>query len=140
NNEQGWWDVPLTEQGRQEALEAGKLLAVAGFRFDVAHASVLRRAGSSLHHLLDGCDQPYIPVKTSWRLNERHYGALQGRNKAVLEEDMGDIVVEWRRAYGIRPPPMTETHPHWPLISLDDRYRGVKVPESESLRDTAKRV
>lgn len=58
----------------------------------------------------------------------------------MLEEDIGDIVVEWRRAYGIRPPPMTETHPHWPLISLDDRYRGVKVPESESLRDTAKRV
>ncbi|CAN0215995.1 unnamed protein product [Ectocarpus sp. 6 AP-2014] len=137
----GWWDVPLTDQGRQEALEAGKLLAAAGFRFDVAHASVLKRAGSSLHHLLDGCDQPYIPVKTSWRLNERwHYGALQGRNKAVLEEDMGDIVIEWRRAYGIRPPPMTETHPHWPLISLDDRYRGIKVPESESLRDTAKRV
>lgn len=73
-----------------------------------------------------------------WR--RRHYGALQGRNKAVLEEDMGNIVVEWRRAYGVRPPPMTETHPHWPLISLDDRYRGVKVPESESLRDTAKRV
>ncbi|CAM9386546.1 unnamed protein product [Ectocarpus fasciculatus] len=136
----GWWDVPLTEQGRQEALEAGKLLAAAGFRFDVAHASVLKRAGSSLHQLLDGCDQPYIPVKTSWRLNERHYGALQGRNKAVLEEDIGDIVVEWRRAYGIRPPPMTATHPHWPLITLDDRYRGVNVPESESLRDTAKRV
>lgn len=70
----------------------------------------------------------------------RHYGALQGRNKATLEEAMGEVVVEWRRAYGVRPPPMTDTHPHWPLISLDSRYRGLKIPESESLRDTANRV
>lgn len=70
----------------------------------------------------------------------RHYGALQGRNKATLEEAMGEVVVEWRRAYGVRPPPMTDTHPHWPLISLDSRYRGLKVPQSESLRDTANRV
>ncbi|CAM9720721.1 unnamed protein product [Ectocarpus sp. 4 AP-2014] len=136
----GWCDVPLTEEGRQEALEAGKLLAAAGFRFDVAHASVLKRACTSLHRLLDGCGQPYVPVKTSWRLNERHYGALQGRNKATLEEAMGEVVVEWRRAYGVRPPPMTDTHPHWPLISLDSRYQGLKVPQSESLRDTANRV
>lgn len=70
----------------------------------------------------------------------RHYGALQGRNKATLEEAMGEIVIEWRRAYGVRPPPMTDTHPHWPLICLDSRYRGLKIPESESLRDTADRV
>ncbi|CAM9844664.1 unnamed protein product [Scytosiphon promiscuus] len=136
----GWCDVPLTEEGKQEALEAGKLLAAAGFRFDVAHASVLKRACTSLHRLLDGSGQPYVPIKTSWRLNERHYGALQGRNKATLEEAMGEVVVEWRRAYGVRPPPMTDSHPHWPLISLDSRYRGLKIPESESLRDTANRV
>ena len=70
----------------------------------------------------------------------RHYGALQGRNKAKLEEAMGDIVVEWRRGYSTRPPAMVETHPHYPLISMDSRYRGLVIPESESLRDTANRV
>ncbi|CAM9309716.1 unnamed protein product [Choristocarpus tenellus] len=136
----GWCDVPLAEEGKVEAYEAGKLLAAAGYRFDIAHSSVLKRACISLHRLLDGCGQPYVPITTNWKLNERHYGALQGRNKANLEEAMGPIVMEWRRGYATPPPPMLDTHPHWNLINRDTRYRGLMVPTTESLKDTGDRV
>lgn len=100
------------------------------------------------HHTLAAADTSgdhtgdHTPTNTNNNDDDghRHYGALQGRNKATLEEAMGEVVIEWRRAYGVRPPPMTDAHPHWPLISLDSRYRGLKIPESESLRDTANRV
>uniref|UniRef100_A0A7S2UY13 phosphoglycerate mutase (2,3-diphosphoglycerate-dependent) n=1 Tax=Fibrocapsa japonica TaxID=94617 RepID=A0A7S2UY13_9STRA len=136
----GWCDVVLTAKGEEEAFEAGRLLASRGLHFDACHTSVLRRAATSAHRILDGCDQAFVPVKSSWMLNERHYGALQGKNKAKLEAELGQIVVEWRRSSMVRPPVMTKTHPHYPLIARDRRYRNIKVPLSESLSDTAERV
>ncbi|KAG5181644.1 histidine phosphatase superfamily [Tribonema minus] len=136
----GWCDCPLSEEGMEEAAESGRLLAAAGLKFDVAHTSVLKRACTSLHRMLEGAAQPWVPIKTSWMLNERHYGALQGQNKAATEQRLGPIVHEWRRGYAVAPPPMEESHPHWTLIQQDARYAGVDIPLSESLRDTAQRV
>ncbi|CAN0058127.1 unnamed protein product, partial [Phaeothamnion confervicola] len=90
--------------------------------------------------LLEGGGQPYVPIKTTWRLNERHYGALQGKSKAETEAQLGPIVREWRRSFSARPPPMEPNHPHWPLIADDPRYRGVDIPRCESLDDTVRRV
>mmetsp|Transcript_19389 Transcript_19389/g.25018 ORF Transcript_19389/g.25018 Transcript_19389/m.25018 type:complete len:409 (+) Transcript_19389:120-1346(+) len=136
----GWCDVDLTEKGIQEAYDAGILLASHGFNFDVAHTSVLKRATKSTHKVLDGMDKTYIPIQTSWRLNERHYGALQGKNKAITEQELGPIVKEWRRSYSTRPPTMEESHSHWLLLKNDVRYKDVSIPKTESLKDTQVRV
>ncbi|CAM9219728.1 unnamed protein product [Chrysoparadoxa australica] len=136
----GWFDIGLAPEGKEECLEAGRLLAGAGFRFDVAHASVLQRACTSLHKILEGSEQPWVPIKTHWRLNERHYGNLQGWNKEKTLQRLGDIVTAWRRSYDVRPPPMTEEHPHWPLIAHDSRYKGIEIPHGESIADTELRV
>ena len=137
----GWKDVDLTDQGREEAREAGRLMAKETFEFDVAYTSVLKRAIRTLWIALDEMDMMWIPVHNSWRLNERHYGALQGQNKAETASEHGEAQVKiWRRSYDIPPPPLSKTDPDHP--SHDRRYADVprqQVPLTESLKDTVAR-
>jgi 2,3-bisphosphoglycerate-dependent phosphoglycerate mutase len=137
----GWTDVDLTETGVQEAVAAGKLLKANGYVFDVAHTSVLKRAIRTLNLTLDQLDLQWIPVKKSWRLNERHYGGLQGLNKAETAARHGeDQVFIWRRSYDIPPPALDlsdERHP-----SRDPRYQEVAakdLPSTEALKNTVER-
>jgi 2,3-bisphosphoglycerate-dependent phosphoglycerate mutase len=136
----GWTDVDLTEQGNQEAIAAGRLLKDLGYNFDVAYTSVLKRAIRTLWHIQDQMDLMWIPVIRDWRLNERHYGSLQGLNKAETAAKYGDDQVQiWRRSYDIPPPaldPDDERHP-----SHDPRYKGIAgLPATESLATTLERV
>jgi 2,3-bisphosphoglycerate-dependent phosphoglycerate mutase len=137
----GWTDVDLSEQGRGEAKRAGELLKAEGFAFDVAFTSVLKRAIRTLWTVLDELDQMWIPVEHSWRLNERHYGALQGLNKAQTAAKYGDEqVLIWRRSYDIPPPALEESDPRFP--GTDPRYRdlaGAELPRTECLKDTVAR-
>ena len=137
----GWTDVDLTDQGREEAREAGRLMKKETFEFDVAYTSVLKRAIRSLWIALDEMDMMWIPVHNSWRLNERHYGALQGLNKAETASKHGEAQVKiWRRSYDIPPPPLSTTDPGHP--SHDRRYADVprqQVPLTESLKNTVAR-
>jgi 2,3-bisphosphoglycerate-dependent phosphoglycerate mutase len=137
----GWTDVPLSELGRAEAREAGRLLHEGGYVFDIAYTSVLKRAICTLGYALDALDLLWIPVTKSWRLNERHYGALQGLNKAETTATHGEAQTKiWRRSYDTPPPALTpddERHP-----SRDRRYAGLKpaeLPLTESLKDTVAR-
>jgi 2,3-bisphosphoglycerate-dependent phosphoglycerate mutase len=137
----GWTDVDLSDRGRAEAREAGRLLGEGGYTFDIAYTSVLKRAIRTLGIALDGLDLLWIPVVKSWRLNERHYGALQGLNKAETAAKHGDAQVKiWRRSYDIPPPPLApddERHPR-----RDPRYTGLQasdLPLTESLKDTVAR-
>jgi 2,3-bisphosphoglycerate-dependent phosphoglycerate mutase len=137
----GWTDVDLSERGLFEAHEAGRLMKDAGLTFDVAFTSVLRRAIKTLDIALDDMDLLWIPVTKHWRLNERHYGALQGLNKAETAAKHGEAQVKiWRRSYDIPPPPLPpddERHP-----GRDPRYRGLtpsELPATESLKDTVAR-
>src|SRR5579864_6365981 len=108
----GWADVDLTDKGVAEAKRAGRLLRDSGFSFDAAHTSVLKRAIRTLWHVLDELDQMWIPVNPSWRLNERHYGALQGLNKAETAAEFGEAqVLTWRRSYDIPPPALQPDDP-----------------------------
>jgi 2,3-bisphosphoglycerate-dependent phosphoglycerate mutase len=138
----GWTDVDLTESGRREAQAAGELLMQEGYRFDIAYTSVLRRAIRTLWITLDAMDLMWLPVVHSWRLNERHYGALQGLNKAETAARFGEgQVLAWRRAYAVAPDPLTPDDPRW--AGRDPRYRHLKpdeVPATESLKDTVARV
>jgi 2,3-bisphosphoglycerate-dependent phosphoglycerate mutase len=136
----GWTDVDLTEKGRQEAIEAGKLLGDLDFGLDIAFTSVLQRAIHTLWLIMDELDRTWMPVTRDWRLNERHYGALQGMNKAETAAKYGDEQVHiWRRSYAIEPPPLStgdERHP-----SHDPRYAGIEnLPTAESLATTLERV
>jgi 2,3-bisphosphoglycerate-dependent phosphoglycerate mutase len=136
----GWHDVDLTEQGVEEAIAAGKLFADLGYEFDIAYTSVLKRAIRTLWLILDEMDRMWIPVVRDWRLNERHYGALQGLNKAETAAKFGDDQVHiWRRSYDIPPPELElddERHP-----SHDPRYAGIeRLPATESLATTLERV
>jgi 2,3-bisphosphoglycerate-dependent phosphoglycerate mutase len=138
----GWADVDLTEKGVAEAKHAGKLLKEAGFTFDLAYTSVLKRAIRTLWGTLDEMDLMWLPVVHSWRLNERHYGALQGLNKAETAAKYGDEkVLEWRRSYDIPPMPL---EPSDPRTSYNDpRYADLKreeIPLTECLKDTVVRV
>jgi 2,3-bisphosphoglycerate-dependent phosphoglycerate mutase len=137
----GWTDVDLSDRGREEAAEAGRLLREGGYVFDVAFTSVLKRAIRTLWIGLDVLDQMWIPVTKSWRLNERHYGALQGLNKAETAAKHGDAQTKiWRRSYDIPPPPLTPDDPRHP--SRDPRYAGLppaELPLTESLKDTVAR-
>ena len=137
----GWTDVDLTEKGREEAREAGRLMAAEKFEFDVAYTSVLKRAIRTLWIALDEMDLMWIPEYRSWRLNERHYGALQGLNKAETAALHGEAQVKiWRRSYDIPPPPLTPDDPQHP--SRDRRYADLKrseQPLTESLKDTVAR-
>ena len=136
----GWKDVDLTEQGNREAIDAGRLLRELDYDFDIAYTSVLKRAIRTLWHITDQMDLMWIPVVRDWRLNERHYGALQGLNKAETAAKYGDEQVHiWRRSYDITPPPMAEDDERHPRF--DPRYRGVdNVPGTESLKLTLERV
>ena len=137
----GWTDVDLSEKGRTEARDAGRLMAAEKFEFDVAYTSVLKRAIRTLWIALDEMDLLWIPVHRAWRLNERHYGALQGLNKAETAAQHGEAQVKiWRRSYDIPPPPLTGQDPRHP--SHDRRYADLKrheLPLTESLKDTVAR-
>lgn len=137
----GWTDVDLSDQGRVEAKRAGEVLKAKGFTFDLAFTSVLKRAIRTLWTVLDELDLMWIPVEHSWRLNERHYGALQGLNKAQTAEKFGDEqVLVWRRSYDVPPPALEESDPRHP--GNDPRYRGLdpkELPRTECLKDTVAR-
>lgn len=136
----GWTDVDLTELGNQEARDAGRLLNDLGYRFDIAYTSVLKRAIRTLWHIQDQMDLMWIPVIRDWRLNERHYGALQGLNKAETAAKYGDEQVHiWRRSYDIPPPPLDASDERHP--AHDPRYAGISgLPATESLATTLDRV
>jgi 2,3-bisphosphoglycerate-dependent phosphoglycerate mutase len=138
----GWTDVDLTENGRREAQAAGELLKREGYVFDIAYTSVLKRAIRTLWITLDAMDLMWLPVVHSWRLNERHYGALQGLNKAETAARFGEEqVLTWRRAYAIAPDPLLPGDPRW--AGNDPRYRHLKpeeIPATECLKDTVARV
>jgi 2,3-bisphosphoglycerate-dependent phosphoglycerate mutase len=138
----GWTDVGLTDKGVEEAGSAGELMREAGFVFDLAHTSVLKRAIKTLWLALEQLDLMWIPVLHSWRLNERHYGALQGLNKAETAAKFGDEqVLTWRRSYDIPPPALAQGDERYP--GNDPRYRGLtptQVPLTECLKDTVARV
>ena len=137
----GWTDVDLSDKGRQEANEGGEVLRDGGYVFDVAYTSVLKRAIRTLWTALDVMDLMWIPVHRSWRLNERHYGALQGLNKAETAAKFGEDQVKiWRRSYDIPPPELTVEDPRYP--GHDARYLGLsrqELPLTECLKDTVAR-
>jgi 2,3-bisphosphoglycerate-dependent phosphoglycerate mutase len=137
----GWTDVDLSDKGRQEAAEAGRLLKEGGYVFDLAFTSVLKRAIRTLWITLDALDLMWIPVTKDWRLNERHYGALQGLNKAETAAKHGEAQVKiWRRSYDIPPPPLSRDDERY--AGRDPRYRNARpedVPLTESLKDTVAR-
>jgi 2,3-bisphosphoglycerate-dependent phosphoglycerate mutase len=138
----GWTDVDLTEKGVNEARQAGKILKEAGFEFDLCYTSVLKRAIRTLWLTLDEMDLMWLPVKHDWRLNERHYGALQGLNKAETAAQYGDEqVLVWRRSYDVPPNPLDANDPR--TSYNDPRYAGLKkeqIPLTECLKDTVARV
>jgi 2,3-bisphosphoglycerate-dependent phosphoglycerate mutase len=138
----GWTDVGLTEKGLAEAHAAGQLLRKEGYDFDIAFTSVLKRANKTLFTVLEEMDRLWIPVQHSWRLNERHYGALQGLNKAETAAKFGDEqVLIWRRAYDTPPPALEADDPRYEIN--DPRYAGLKpeeCPRTECLKDTVARV
>jgi 2,3-bisphosphoglycerate-dependent phosphoglycerate mutase len=137
----GWTDVDLTEKGRAEAVEAGRLLEAEGLGFDMVYTSVLKRAIRTSFLTLDELDLLWLPVQRSWRLNERHYGALQGLNKAETAAKHGEDQVKiWRRSYDIPPPPLDADDPRHP--GRDPRYTSLspsELPLTESLKDTVAR-
>lgn len=137
----GWTDVDLTDKGIEEARQAGRTLRKEGYVFDIAFTSVLKRAIRTLWLVLDEMDLMWIPVERSWRLNERHYGALQGLNKTETAERHGmDQVKIWRRSYGTPPPPLDETDERHP--ARDPRYAELsrdELPRTECLKDTVER-
>ena len=138
----GWTDVELSEQGIKEAKEAGKVLKEKGFNFDVAYTSVLKRANDTLKYILEELGEENIPVKKSWRLNERHYGALQGLNKDETKEKYGaEQVLLWRRSTDVSPPELSKDDKRYP--GNDPKYSDLKeneLPTTENLIDTIKRV
>lgn len=138
----GWTDVPLTDTGVAQARESGRLLREAGHDFDVAYTSVLKRAIWTLWHALDELDRTWLPIVNDWRLNERHYGALQGLNKAETARQYGDAqVLVWRRSYDVPPPPLAADDPRGQRD--DPRYAKLapaQIPPTECLKDTVARV
>lgn len=138
----GWTDVDLSAKGNTEAAQAGKLLKAEGFAFDFAYTSVLKRAIHTLWHILDELDQSWLPVEKSWKLNERHYGALQGLNKTETAKKYGEEQVKlWRRGFAVTPPELTKDDPRSP--GQDPRYAKLskqELPLTESLATTIERV
>ena len=138
----GWTDVGLTEQGIAEAHSSGQLLREGGYAFDIAYTSVLKRAVKTLWIVMEEMDLEWLPVVNAWQLNERHYGALQGLNKAEMASKYGEAQVKiWRRSYDVPPPPLEMVDPRHPRF--DRRYAGLKpdeLPKCESLKDTLARV
>ena len=138
----GWTDVPLSEQGRKESIHGGKLLKERGYKFDVCYTSILKRAIQTAIHVLEELDQLYIPILKNFKLNDRHYGALQGLNKKETAEKYGsDLVKTWRRSYDIPPPALEEEDERNPANQDQYKYYPKKnLPRHESLKDTADRV
>lgn len=140
----GWKDVDLSERGVQEAVEAGRILKKEGFVFDEAYTSVLKRAIKSLWLILEEMDLMWIPQTKSWRLNERHYGALQGLNKSETAAKYGEEqVLIWRRSYSVRPPELSDTDERFLALREDPRYAEMDLsefPRTECLKDTVARV
>lgn len=138
----GWTDVDLSEKGHREAIQAGKLLKEDGYKFDKAYTSYLKRAIHTLNHVLDELDENYIPVKKTWKLNERHYGALQGLNKADTAKKYGDEQVKiWRRSFDVLPPALSPDDPRAP--HNQEHYAKIdpdELPLAESLKTTIERV
>lgn len=135
----GWTDVPLTPTGIAQAQAAGRLLKAEGFDFDLAYTSVLSRAIWTLWHCLDGLERTWLPIRHDWRLNERHYGGLQGLNKGETAQKYGDEqVLVWRRSYDTPPPALEANDPR--SERGDRRYAGLDVPLTECLKDTVARV
>ena len=138
----GWTDVPLSKKGIEEAREAGIVLREKGFSFDLAFSSVLKRANDTLDIILKELNEENIEIRKSWRLNERHYGALQGLNKDETRKKYGeDQVLLWRRSADIRPPELEDDDPRYP--GNDDKYINLtkeQLPHTENLQDTIKRV
>lgn len=137
----GWTDVPLTKKGIEEAKKAGRILKKEGYTFDVAFTNVLKRAIDTLKIVMEELGISNIPVYKSWRLNERHYGALQGLNKAKTAEKYGEkLVRKWRRSYDLRPPALSKDDKRYP--GKDPKYKDLDkkdIPLTESLKDTVKR-
>ncbi|WP_255700427.1 2,3-diphosphoglycerate-dependent phosphoglycerate mutase [Dethiosulfovibrio faecalis] len=137
----GWTDVPLSEDGVKEAHRAGRLLAGEGYSFDSAYTSTLKRAIKTLWIVMEEMDLMWLPVCRSWRLNERHYGALQGYNKAEMAAERGEAQVKlWRRSYDVPPPPLQDDDPRYP--GNDPKYAKLSkddIPRSECLKDTVDR-
>ena len=138
----GWTDVELSEQGIKEAREAGKILKDKGFEFDIAYTSVLKRANDTLSYILEELGEKDIPIKKSWRLNERHYGALQGLNKDETKQKYGnEQVLLWRRSSNVKPPELSEDDERYP--GNDPKYKELskeELPKTENLIDTIERV
>ena len=135
----GWVDVPLSEKGQAEAKRGGELLAAAGALPDVLHTSLLRRAISTANLALDACDRHWIEVKRDWRLNERHYGALQGKNKKQTRDEFGDEqFMLWRRSYDMPPPPIDPADEF--AQTGDPRYADIQSPATECLKDVVERM
>lgn len=135
----GWTDVDLSEQGVKEAKAAGKKLKKAGFNFDLVYGSLLKRVTKTTNLVLEGLDQLWLPVIKDWRLNERHYGNLQGLNKKAMAKKFGEEqVLLWRRSYDVRPPVIDGVNRF--NQSGDRRYKDIKVPQAESLKDVVVRV
>jgi 2,3-bisphosphoglycerate-dependent phosphoglycerate mutase len=135
----GWVDVPLSEKGVEEARRGGQLLVDAGVLPDILHTSLLRRAINTANLSLDVADRHWIPVKRDWRLNERHYGALQGKNKKEIRDEYGEEqFMQWRRSYDV-PPPEIELGSQWSQ-DADPRYAGEPIPRSECLKDVLERA
>jgi 2,3-bisphosphoglycerate-dependent phosphoglycerate mutase len=137
----GWTDVDLSEKGVEEAHQAGIMMKEKGYTFDIAYTSVLKRAIRTLWISLEEMDLMWLPIINSWRLNERHYGALQGLNKAEMAEKFGEAQVHmWRRSYDVPPPPLDETDDRYP--GKDRRYHNLtkkEIPQAECLKDTVER-
>jgi len=141
----GWFDANLSQKGKEEAVAGGKALKEAGLSFDVAHTSLLTRAQVTLNAVLEQIDQQDLPVKKTWRLNERHYGALTGLNKAETAAKHGEEKVKiWRRSFDVPPPPMDSDHPYYNTIRKDERYQDGptddEFPTGESLKLTIERT
>jgi len=138
----GWTDVGLSEQGVQEAIGAGRILKQEGYTFDLAYTSVLKRAIKTLWLVMEEMELEWMPVVRAWQLNERHYGALQGLNKAEMAEKFGDAQVKiWRRSYATPPPPLEKDDPRYP--GFDRRYANLsdaELPQTEALKNTIERM
>jgi 2,3-bisphosphoglycerate-dependent phosphoglycerate mutase len=135
----GWVDVPLSSRGEREAVRSGELMRQTGLLPDVVHTSLLRRAITSANLALDAADRHWIPVRRDWRLNERHYGALQGKDKAQVREEYGDEqFARWRRSYDVQPPEIAPGSEF--SQDGDPRYAGIEVPRTECLADVVARM
>jgi 2,3-bisphosphoglycerate-dependent phosphoglycerate mutase len=135
----GWWDVDLTPLGEKEAWEAGELMRERGLDFDICFTSFQTRAIKTLHIALEAMGRLWLPEEKDWRLNERHYGGLTGLDKQAMRDKHGDEQVHiWRRSFDI-PPPLPEEGSPWD-VAKDSRYKGVPIPQTESLKDTIARV